>query len=384
MNKNRLLMLIFPACLLVFLFSCAKPANDPNDTLSNTDNTIWSLTTIDEYPQITDDWTSESVTEPPVTDSQTQLITETQYTEVTQKVPDTQSNPEIRNPEETYKAPETQKETSPAETEIKLNMVIGHIDNGGVCIGKEATFILEYPMMKDLPSQFIVSVQDSSIISATCDAKGTVYAIDPTNNTGTMRRNVTVKGLKTGESNLDIRTPGGQLIAQAHIIVRPVKIFVPNEIKFSTFECQGIRPYSMDYGNLNYTFTISDTSIININDNIIMPKKIGTTTVLVSAYDGSGNKVAEETTTVIITEPSGVYFDQQKSPYKVGTTACIKATVYPSTLSDRSITYTSFTPSIATIDQSGTITFHRAGNAIIEAKSNQTGEKALIGIIVID
>jgi len=79
---------------------------------------------------------------------------------------------------------------------------------------------------------------------------------------------------------------------------------------------------------------------------------------------------------------TGISLDKESLSMIVGDTETIKATVAPSTATDKGVSYGSLNADIATVDSNGKVTAVAPGTANIEATSNDGGKKATCAVTV--
>lgn len=79
---------------------------------------------------------------------------------------------------------------------------------------------------------------------------------------------------------------------------------------------------------------------------------------------------------------TGISLDKESVTMNVGDTETIKATVAPSTATDKGVSYGSSNREIATVDSNGKVTSVAPGTANIEATSNDGGKKATCAVTV--
>lgn len=108
----------------------------------------------------------------------------------------------------------------------------------------------------------------------------------------------------------------------------------------------------------------------------------GTYQVSFSNENGESEKVdvpAFKTKPIAVT---GISLDKESLSMIVGDTETIKATVAPSTATDKGVSYGSLNTDIATVDSNGKVTAVASGTANIEATSNDGGKKATCAVTV--
>ena len=164
-----------------------------------------------------------------------------------------------------------------------------------------------------------------------------------------------------------------QLVSEFEVVKVLIEdIDIPSTKAMSTGEhstiSATITPSNADYQVLSWTS--SDTSVAEIdNSGNIYAKKVGTTNVTAAALDISG--VVSNTCIVTVSDvPVGsVSFEEHSLRLKVGESSDIIATVLPVDASNKSLTWTSTSDSIATVSN-GTVTGVAEGEVTITATSH--------------
>ena len=114
------------------------------------------------------------------------------------------------------------------------------------------------------------------------------------------------------------------------------------------------------------TWTSSNTSVATVNNGVVTGKSVGTATITAKSNNG---KTATCTVTVKEVAVTGVSLDKTSASIKVGETTTVVASISPSNAADKTVTWTSDKPSVATVS-GGVITGKSAGSATITATSS--------------
>ena len=123
-------------------------------------------------------------------------------------------------------------------------------------------------------------------------------------------------------------------------------------------------------------WTTSDRSIATVSRGVITGRKAGVCTITATLEDGSVY-LCEVTVTQPVTE---VTIPSRKT-ISAGETYQLVPEIDPSNATDKTLSFSSSDPSVASVDESGLITAHRAGSATITAKA-LSGKKDTIKITV--
>ena len=131
------------------------------------------------------------------------------------------------------------------------------------------------------------------------------------------------------------------------------------------------------------TWSSSHPNIATVDQNgIVIAVRPGDATITVKTNDGNKTatcvvKVSERTIHVTSVELNETY-----STLFVGEIETLKATVLPENATDKSVTWSSSHPNIATVDQNGIVTAVRPGDATITVKTNDGNKTATCAVSV--
>lgn len=134
-----------------------------------------------------------------------------------------------------------------------------------------------------------------------------------------------------------------------------------------------------DATNKNVSWTSSNSEVAKVENGTVTAVKEGTATITVTTEDGG--KTAECTVTVKAeTTPTvsvtGVTLNKNSLNLTAGETEQLNATVAPTDATNKSVSWESSSPSVATVDETGTVTAVSAGTATITVKTEDGGKTA--------
>ena len=116
------------------------------------------------------------------------------------------------------------------------------------------------------------------------------------------------------------------------------------------------------------SFTSSNTGVATVSSTGLLKAKVpGETTITATAK--SGVKATMKTTVVQKIQVSAVELKPTSLSLKIGKTSTITATIKPKDAADKSLTWKSSDPKIATVDNNGKVTAKKEGKATVTAKS---------------
>jgi uncharacterized protein YjdB len=134
-----------------------------------------------------------------------------------------------------------------------------------------------------------------------------------------------------------------------------------------------VSPSSLE--DKSVTWSSSDTKIATVSaEGKVKGVKVGTATITCTSSTG-----LSATCKVTV---GAVTLDQTKAIVKKGKTVTLTPTVYPSTLTDKSVTWKSSDETIATVTTAGKVKGVKYGTATITCTSNATGLKATCKVTV--
>ena len=129
--------------------------------------------------------------------------------------------------------------------------------------------------------------------------------------------------------------------------------------------------------NQAVTWKTSDKNVATVSVNgLVTAVGGGDATITCTAQDGSGVKA---TCKVTVTVPvSGIQLSQTSAALTVGDTLTLTKTIYPSDATNQTVTWTSSSDAVASVDSNGKITAKTAGSAVIACKS--VSDNSVVGI----
>ncbi|MBR3815352.1 MAG: Ig-like domain-containing protein [Clostridia bacterium] len=132
-----------------------------------------------------------------------------------------------------------------------------------------------------------------------------------------------------------------------------------------------------DSYNKEVEWFTSDEEVISVNGNEFTALKTGEATL--TAVSEENGEIKAECKVTVIRMADSVEADFDREYLWVGESGKVTATVLPEDTTDKSVSFTSSDEEIATVDESGTVTAHKAGNVTITVK-NISGVADLVEI----
>jgi uncharacterized protein YjdB len=186
-----------------------------------------------------------------------------------------------------------------------------------------------------------------------------------------------VKGVKAGTATITATSKATGLKTTCKVTVSYVKLDQTDTAleKGKTMTLTAT-VYPSSLSDRSVTWKSSNTAIATVSTaGKVKGVKAGTVTITATS------KATGLKTTCTVTV-GYVKLDQTKATLLKGKTVTLKATVYPSSLSDRSVTWKSSNTKVATVTSAGKVTGVKAGTATITATSKATGLKMTCTVTV--
>ena len=186
-----------------------------------------------------------------------------------------------------------------------------------------------------------------------------------------------VKGVKTGTATITCTSNSTGAKATCEVTVGSVKLdqteIVVEKTKTKTLTAT---VYPSTLTDKSVTWSSSDTKIATVSSKgKVKGVKTGTATITCTS-----NATGLSTTCKVTV--GSVKLDQTEVSVEKGKTMTLKATAYPSTLEDKTVTWTSSNTAVATVSSKGKVKGVRTGTATITCTSNATGLSATCEVTV--
>ena len=164
----------------------------------------------------------------------------------------------------------------------------------------------------------------------------------------------------------------------------PVEIFATKvtlnktaiEIPVGQTALLSARVFPENTTNKTIVWSSSDASVVNVEDGLVSALKVGEAEIKATC----GNKYAKCVVKVIPIEVKSITLDRSTVSLKVGQSVTLTATVNPSDATNKTVTWTSSNPSVATVEN-GIVKAIKVGSSTITAKA---GDKTATCAITVD
>jgi len=208
-----------------------------------------------------------------------------------------------------------------------------------------------------------------------------------------------VKGKKAGKANITITTADGSKKSfkfPVKVVTKAVKSITVDQTEV-TLNLKGTKTATIkatvattgSTANKNVVWASKDEEIATVTQKgVIKAVAPGTTTVTVTALDGTNKKATVKVTVIDYVAVAGVTLDQTAltlatdNNYGYNVSAKVAATVAPETATNKEVTFASSNDKVATVAADGTITAKASGSAVITATAD--GVSATANVVVVN
>ncbi len=187
-----------------------------------------------------------------------------------------------------------------------------------------------------------------------------------------------MKGLQAGECELTAASVlNPEITEKFHVIVtQPVKKITVSGSKsvFAGASVQLTASCEPSTATIqNVTWSSRSPQIASVDENgLVKGLKKGNAVIDAKAADGS--RVIGSITITVAQKPTGITLNETVLNLVAGRNGLLRATVSPANANDKSVTWTSSDPSIASVNEQGRVTALRRGSCIVTATSSANPE----------
>ena len=262
--------------------------------------------------------------------------------------------------------------TAPIDDNFEFDeSVMGGVEGLTIFLGDSYTLEPKAHEGYDLPSNITWSSSDEKTVSVDQSGK--------------------VAGLALGSATITATAiiNGKEISASCTVTVVPIKV---SGIKLnqSTLELRATETFTLlpeitpsNATDQSLRWTTNAPSIVSVSqEGLVTALMVGEANITARAQDGSGVS-ATCVVTVVPTIATGITVEAKGSTTLMATeTVQLTATVTPATTTDKSVTWKSDRPAVASVNESGVVTAVSVGEATVTA-TNSAGQSADIKITVI-
>ena len=254
-------------------------------------------------------------------------------------------------------------------TDVKVNMKELTLVVGQSPFNKEWLKATVFPENATKP--YVTWTSDNPAVAGVAEVTGEVYAI------------------KEGTANITVTsTDGGKKDTCKVTVIKPVFVTgVSLDPSLSLFvgESKKLAPVFKPSNATNklVIWTSSDDGIAKVDSyGVVTGKSEGTAAISGQTVDGGKTMVCAVTVMKPNLPVTGVSLDRTEMGLTIGGTKTLTATVAPAGAADKSVTWSSSKPAVATVNSSGKVTAVSAGTAVITVKTKDGGKTAACTVTV--
>ena len=194
-----------------------------------------------------------------------------------------------------------------------------------------------------------------------------------------------VKALKEGSTTVTVTTADGGKTATCSVTVKSAKIAVTGIAldKTSLTLTEGesnqltatVTPANATDPSVSWSS--SDAAIASVDKSgKVTAVKAGTANITVTTTDGDKKDVCLVAVKAAVVNVTGVALDKASASLLVGQTQQLKATVSPDNATDKTVSWSSSNPNVASVDENGYVTGKASGSATVTVVTTDGGKMA--------
>jgi uncharacterized protein YjdB len=267
-----------------------------------------------------------------------------------------------------------------AECAVTVNKKIIHVT--GVSLDKTAA-----SLVVGQTQQLTATVQPDNATDKS------VYWISSNPNVATVDQTGNVTTVGPGSATITVVTTDGSKMATCDFtITQPVSGVTLDKSTLTLTEGDNATLTATvspeDASNKEVSWSTSDAGIVSLDQtgNVLTVKatavKEGTAKITVTTKDGGKTAECAVTVSKKIINVTGVTLDKNSASLLVGQTQQLTATVTPDNATDKSVTWSSSNPNVATVDQTGLVTAKAGGSVTITVITTDGSKMATCDVTV--
>ena len=213
------------------------------------------------------------------------------------------------------------------------------------------------------------SIQLIANISPTGASNKKLYWDSLNENVATVSDTGIVTGVRTGTTTITVTTDDGGFTASCTVnVTNPVRGVALNDTTMTIYNGTSKQLFAtvtpLDADNPSLIWSSSDDTIVTVDENGVVTagNSTGSAVITVRTVDGGYTSTCTVKTGKKVTD---VYISDSQVMLVPGLTHQLTATVMPLKALNRVVTWASTNETVATVDQNGLVTAHKAGTAVI-------------------
>ena len=200
-----------------------------------------------------------------------------------------------------------------------------------------------------------------------------------------------VTAVKAGSATITVKTTDGGKTATCAVTVN-AKVFpvtgvtldakTKELVEGDSFTLKAtVAPDNATDKSVTWTSSAPEVATVDANGKVTAVKA-GSATITVTTKDGSKTATCAVTVKPKVYPVTGVSLDKETATLFEGETTTLTATIAPDNATDKSVTWTSSAPEVATVDANGKVTAVKAGSATITVTTTDGGKTATCTVTV--
>ena len=209
----------------------------------------------------------------------------------------------------------------------------------------------------------------------------------------TVDNNGLVTAVGVGETRITVTTNDGGFTAVCFVTVGPTcpgpsVTLDKDTVTLAVGETEQLIATVLPIGAADVRWFSSNPSVVTVDSNglvaAVTALTSGTAIISVETVDGGFTAACEVT---VVTDcpvyANGIVLDRNMMILPLGETEQIMATVFPANANDKSVTWSSNKPDLATVDNNGLVTAVGIGEAVVTVMTNNCGYTAMCIVTVV-
>lgn len=191
-----------------------------------------------------------------------------------------------------------------------------------------------------------------------------------------------IKAVGKGEATITVKTSNGKKVTCKVTVKQPVTSVKLSATSITVYMGEtasfkaSARPTNANDRKL--TYKIANEKVVTLKSGVLTPKKVGKTTITVTASNG----VTAKCTVTVKQHVESLKLNKSSVTLVRGKTYTLVPTISPSNASEQGVTYTSSNEAVATVSSKGVITAVKGGTATITVKSKENNKTAKCKVTV--
>ncbi|MBR2229258.1 MAG: Ig-like domain-containing protein [Prevotella sp.] len=254
-------------------------------------------------------------------------------------------------------------------------------DNGVYAMSRVSVY-KPTPSSISIKSSHSMSVGDTYTLSPTVYPTNSRYTLTWTSSdtsVATVSSSGMVTAKSTGKANITVKTDNGKsATCSVTVSAKEVtSVSIKSSLSLDVGDSYTLTPtITPSDAKTSYTWSSDNSGVAAVSQyGVVTAKSAGTARITVKTTNG-------KSATCLVTVSAKVKLSKTKAIIEKGKTLTLKATVTPSNLPDKSVTWKSSNTKVATVTSAGKVKGVKTGTATITCTSNSTGAKATCKVTV--